>query len=293
MTDTHAVPVDRALRHTELATLPVDRALRRTELINAIGVAIGSLEFLARPKQLAETGLLSWPVGRTRFRWSTKNHVDVLNRLFNPPGVYGLIALRLLASAALLNPRASRATRTSAVTFLAGTNWALHVRNGFGTDGTDHMNMLTHAALAASKLFPHDKLAREACAWFIAGQSVLSYASAGAAKLLSPFWRDGSAMAGIFRTHTYGTKWVGELMKKYPVLATAGGWGVILGELAFPLVLVAPKPVARALLGLGTSFHVGNAAFMGLNRFVWAFSATYPSVIHVSKHLNEGDFVAM
>jgi hypothetical protein len=181
--------------------------------------------------------------------------------------------LRLLASAALLNPRASRATRTSAVTFLAGTNWALHVRNGFGTDGTDHMNMLTHAALAASKLFPHDQLAREACAWFIAGQSVLSYASAGAAKLLSPLWRDGSAMAGIFRTQTYGTKWV--------------------GELAFPLVLVAPKPVARALLGLGAAFHVGNAAFMGLNRFIWAFSATYPSVIHVSKHLNEGDFVAM
>jgi len=37
MTDTHAVPVDRALQQTELATLPVDRALRRTELINSIG----------------------------------------------------------------------------------------------------------------------------------------------------------------------------------------------------------------------------------------------------------------
>ena len=267
---------------------PVDRALRQTEVINSIGVALGSLEFLARPKQFEPTGLLSWHVGRTRFKWSAKKQADVLDKLFNPPGFYGLVALRLAASAMLLNPRATRSTRAAAVTFLAGTNWALHVRNGYGTDGTDHMNMLTHAALAASKLFPNDHIARQACAWFIAGQSCLSYAAAGAAKVVSPFWRDGTAMSGVFRTQTYGTRWVGELMKKYPVLAKAGGWSVILGELAFPLVLVAPKPVARALLATGTAFHLGNAAFMGLNRFVWAFGATYPSVIQVSRHLRPG-----
>ena len=57
--------------------------------------------------------------------------------------------------------------------------------------------------------------------------------------------------------------------------------------MAFPLVLVAPKKVALGLLGTGVTFHVGNAVFMGLNRFMWAFSGTYPAVAHCSRSLRQ------
>jgi hypothetical protein len=34
------------------------------------------------------------------------------------------------------------------------------------------------------------------------------------------------------------------------------------------------------LLTAGLSFHLVAAVVMGLNTFVWAFSATYPAILH-------------
>ncbi|MEZ4299384.1 MAG: hypothetical protein R3B70_30820 [Polyangiaceae bacterium] len=36
-----------------------------------------------------------------------------------------------------------------------------------------------------------------------------------------------------------------------------------------------PKP----MFGIGLMFHLANAALMGLNTFVWSFSATYPAIL--------------
>jgi len=264
-------------------TSQVDKVLRQTEVITAAGIVLGSLEYLMRPQHFEESGLLSWQVGRTKYRWTSKKSADVLNPLFKPPGVQCLIGLRLAAASALVAPRATPAVRAVAVSYLAITNWMLHIRNSYGTDGTDHMNMLVYAALTVSKFFPDDPTAKELCTMFIAAQSVVSYVAAGAAKAVSPYWRDGSAMRGVFRTHTYGQRHVGQLFKKFPLLAKAGGWGTIIGEMSFPLVLFGGRKAAVATLATGAAFHAGNAAFMGLNRFLWAFCGTYPAVMHHSR----------
>jgi hypothetical protein len=187
----------------------------------------------------------------------------------------------------VISGSADRKAKAAAHAYITATNWLLHTRNSFGGDGTDHMNMLVEAALTAGAFFPDDKRVQEACTWFIAAQSCLSYITAGTAKLISPQWRDGTAMTGIFRTRTYGDERLYTLFKKYPAAATAVGWATIIGELGFPLALVAPKKAALGLLGTGVSFHVGNAVFMGLNRFVWAFSGTYPAVAHCSRALRK------
>lgn len=49
-------------------------------------------------------------------------------------------------------------------------------------------------------------------------------------------------------------------------------------EIAFPLVLVVPKPLIIALLFTGVAFHLSCAIIMGLDRFVWAFCGCYPAV---------------
>ncbi|QWF82481.1 hypothetical protein [Amycolatopsis sp. CA-230715] len=271
----------------QVDTPQVDKVIRQTEVISATGIALASLEYLMRPKHFEESGLLSWQVGRTKYRWTSRKSADVLNPLFRPPGVQGVIGLRLTAASLLIAPGAKQSVRTAAVAYLAVSNWLLHIRNSYGTDGTDHMNMLVYAALTLTKLFPGDTKAKEICTKFIAGQSVLSYLAAGAAKAVSPYWRDGSAMSGVFRTHTYGERHVGELLKKFPSLAKAGGWGTIIGESIFPLVLFGGKKTAVSLLATGAAFHAGNAAFMGLNRFLWAFCSTYPAVMHHSRSLRK------
>jgi hypothetical protein len=39
--------------------------------------------------------------------------------------------------------------------------------------------------------------------------------------------------------------------------------------------------VLLALLGMGVGFHLGCGLVMGLNRFLWAFTATYPAVFYL------------
>ncbi len=184
-------------------------------------------------------------------------------------------------------PGVDRRIKAASTAFLAVSNAAQALRSHHGMDGSDHANFLVCTALAASGLFPRDPAARQACTAFIAGQSVLSYVAAGAAKAVASYWRDGTAMQGIFRTRTYGTRWINDLFARYPLVPKAAGWSVWVGEMLFPAVLVAPKPVAAGLIATGASFHAGSAAFMGLNRFVWAFGAMYPCVRHHSKHLSK------
>jgi hypothetical protein len=269
--------------------LGVDKALRETEILISAGIILSSLEAICRPEDVEDGGLLSWRIGRTRSKRMVRGRsAKVFDLLFTPPGIQVLTVARLTAATMLALPGTSRQIKAACSVFLAASNVLLQLRTNYGADGSDHVNIVVCAALAASKFFPNDEKARTACTAFIAGQSVISYFAAGLAKVISPYWRDGSGMQGIFRTKTYGQKHVGELLRDYPLLAKAAGWGVWAGELAFPLVLVAPKPIALGLLGTGVSFHAGNAAFMGLNRFLWAFSATYPAVAHHSKHLRRG-----
>lgn len=267
--------------------LSVDKALRETEFLISTGIILSSLEALCRPEDVEDGGLMSWRISRTRSKRMVSGRPgQVLDKMFSTPGIHVLTSLRLTAATVAALPNGDRRAKAAAMTFLAVTNVLLQVRGSSGGDGSDQVNIIVCAAVAISKFFAHDVKVRTACTAFIAGQSVVSYFAAGLAKVISPYWRNGTAMQGIFRTRTYGEKHVSALLKKYPILAKAGGWGVWTGEMLFPLVLVAPKPVATALIGTGVSFHAGNAAFMGLNRFVLAFSATYPSVIHHSKSLS-------
>lgn len=268
--------------------LPVDKALRETEIIVSLGIILGSLESLWAPKVLEEGGLLGWRVNKSRFPRLTRSRVGkVVDLVFTSPGIHVLTSMQLAAATLVALPGTDRKLKAAATAFLTVANGSQSMRSHLGKDGADQANFIVLAALTASRFFPHDAAARKACTAFIAGQSVVSYFAAGAAKAFGPYWRDGSAMQGIFRTRTYGTKWVAELLAKYPLLAKVSGWGVWIGEMLFPLVLVARKPVAAGLMATGVSFHAGNAAFMGLNRFLWAFSATYPSVRHHSRHLSK------
>jgi len=116
---------------------------------------------------------------------------------------------------------------------------------------------------------------------FIAAQAVLSYFTAGVAKLVSPMWRSGTALPAILGTYNHGLAWVSRSMETRPSIGLVLGWAVILFEVSFPLVLIAPQPVAIVALGVGLTFHLGCAVLMGLNSFVWPFPATYVCVLAI------------
>jgi hypothetical protein len=113
----------------------------------------------------------------------------------------------------------------------------------------------------------------------IGGQSTIAYFSAGAAKLISPVWRNGSAIQGIMDTQTYGHKSAIRYLDKVLWLNVIVCWTVIITETAFPAALLLPDNLLLVALGGFGIFHLINAYFMGLNLFVLTFTDTYPSVV--------------
>lgn len=263
----------------------LDRVFSRVEKITSVGAMIGSLEELATLGDLNDDGIFAWPVHRTRFRGLDRFPLRSVTRLFDYPTVAIIPLTQLVASGRLLFGRPGRRERALLLAAASGATAGMGVHHVGGADGSDHMSFVSFVVAALEKGFSQDERAQQACVQFLAFQACVAYAVSGAVKLVSPTWRDGTAITGIFRTRTYGDARLYRMLKVHPIVPRVMAWTVILGELTFPLVLVAPKPVARGILATACVFHLANGRFMGLNRFLWAFTATYPAVAHVSRSL--------
>lgn len=263
----------------------IDVVLRRAEVLTSVGQLIGALEQLSASAELGPGGFLAWDVGRLGLPPSWAPAAGNLDRFFGHPQVLGIVASRGLAGLGLLMPGAGRPARAVLSAAMCLTAYGLQARARYGFDGSDPLAFVTYACSVLEKTFGEDRRAREAVVAFLAAQACLSYATSGVSKLVSPVWRDGSAIPRIFRTETLGDAFLHRVVRDRPWLAKTLAWSTIAGELSFPLVLVAPPPVARAILAAGAAFHLGNARLMGLNRFVWSYCATYPAVAHVSRSL--------
>jgi hypothetical protein len=250
-------------------------ALALVERIAAVAILISSLEILARPALLADTGLLSWRTEQLRARWLTHGALARgLDVSFRPPVVLWIVGLRAAAATVIVvSPRPAGVL----VCAVAAASLLLMLRNSYGNDGADQLGLILFVAVSLAHLRPSPVVV-EAVLWFVALLACLAYFTSGAAKLAGRRWRDGTGLTGVFETETYGARAVCGLLRRHRWLAVGASWAVIAGESFFPAALVAPTPVAAALLALGVSFHLGAAAVMGLNTFLWAFPATYPAV---------------
>lgn len=141
--------------------------------------------------------------------------------------------------------------------------------------GADKMLMLVLTGLTATRLVPG--WADVAMA-YLAFQLVLSYVVSGAVKLRNPAWRRGQALCDVFEMSIYPVSEDLRALARHPRLMGAGSWAVMVFEVGFPLALLSLWSTALALAA-AASFHLANAVFFGLNRFVWAWVAAFPSLL--------------
>src|SRR5262249_40499765 len=159
-------------------------------------------------------------------------------------------------------------------TVLVATQLYHFVRGaGLGVWGSDQMNLVILGAAWLALVADRSPDGLRAGLWFVAAQSVLSYAGNGGAKLAAPSRRSGRAVRTVFATSTTGHPALHRLFADRPRLARLMAWGTMGWECAFPIVLVVPEPARLALLASGVAFHLTIAAMMGIHLFVWAFVA--------------------
>lgn len=248
--------------------------------MTAVGAVIGAVEQLSSTGRRSREEILPWPVTRTRLKRLTSGPGRRIgDAVVGPPRDHVVAAVKLAAGLRLLLGRPGHTERGILLASLATANVVNHLRvGGYGMDGSDHLSTVTFAAAALDKLPGNTPSDRRAVLSFLAAQSVLAYATSGLVKLTSPTWRGGDAIPGVLRTRTYGDRGLFSVVRSQPVLAKGMAWSVILTETLFPVVLVLPPRWARASLAAGAAFHLANGRYMGLNRFFWAFTATYPAV---------------
>jgi hypothetical protein len=257
-----------------------DIAVRQAVSIASIGIAISSAEHLAllgdfepggifTPVLRSDSTLVAWNAGR-RFL----GLLESLHFFAAVLVVRLILAILILPIALATSPRGYTLLLWLIIVASLYVDW----RRRVGGDGGEQMAMLVLLASAIDFTVAPVGSRGTTAALFIAAQSCLSYLSAGTAKLASTIWRSGNALVSILDTNTYGSARLVRVLRVHPRWSRFANWCIIVGEVSFPLVMVVPRTVCVAVLAIGLIFHLVTASVMGLNNFVWAFSATYPCI---------------
>ena len=149
-----------------------------------------------------------------------------------------------------------------------------------GSDGADKIALAASTAallIAIGHVADDGWMCLAGLVWGV-GQALIAYVTAGAAKLVRHFWRDGTAFAAAMTSHQSGHALMAAAVRHRPV-ALLLAWAVMMIEVLSPLALIVPPAACIAILIALAAFHACTAIFMGLNTYPWAFAATYPCIL--------------
>jgi hypothetical protein len=254
-----------------------DQALRLAVRLGAVGQLIGLVELFVARHEFAPGGFLDWSmigILSPRTRTPLGSFVRRSFRRISRRAFLGIIVADTSAAAALLVWPASVPLIAVALVLQV----ALLKRHHLSIDGSDQMTFVVLLACCLGRLGGNPVGVRAAVT-FLAAELSLSYLVAGAYKAKSPYWQSGHAFAMLVQTRMYGHRTAAHLVRRHPVLGHMAAFSVVVWESLFLLALTAPPPVAVGILVVGAGFHAGCGIIMGLNRFLWAFVASYSAFL--------------
>jgi hypothetical protein len=249
-----------------------------TKILLAVWSLLSAAEWLSNLHLFRADGLLSWNV--LGLRPSLISSPTIRTYIHSETFIISVLLCRIVASLMLLVPYPNPADLPCSL-FIMLSCLYLSRRTRFGGDGSDQMGMViaTGVAILSTGLVLNDRNVALSGVLAIGGQATLAYFIAGAAKLVSPAWREGSALMGVMKTQSYGHAFAVHFAEAQPRFCKFICWTTIITEMLFPLILFVPSGLAIAGLLCFAVFHFSNAYFMGLNAFVWSFLAAYPSIM--------------
>jgi len=224
-----------------------------------------------------EGGINDWVYLSAQFSQEPERLQDFRRFISQEPVYSGLQWGRVVASIVLLiSASDSQKLRSLSNAYLVLSSSLLYPHHLFGTDGSDQVCFLTHASGALGRCSGSERSVSSACD-FLAAQTSLSYVAGGLTKLAGQDWRNGEAMRKVMGTETYGHQGLYEFLQEHPKLSNLASKIVVTWETTFPLLL-SHRTTAKLALVSGAAFHIANAKFMGLGRFVLPFIGTYPAI---------------
>ena len=255
-------------------------ALRIMQALAGLSLAVQTLEFLRLRTALSESGVWAWSVQRGDLAHAS-GATRALFAFLSDERVHALhLALRLAAAAALILWGSS--LPLSLFLFIGTVAILVRWRGAFN-GGSDFMTIVVLTGLViadAGAAFGAAETSAKAGLLYVAIHALTSYFVSGAVKLLDADWRAGRALPIFLDGGVHGPLPPEALLRR-PTVAALCSWSFILWECAAPLALVSPA-IAASYCAAALVFHLLVFRFFGLNRFVFAWAATFPAVVYTA-----------
>ena len=250
-------------------------AIRAFELLLGWSRALQSLEYLRLPRldRVNDWALLRQEIPE-RPRWV----LALLDRLLAPRAYQALIALRLVLALALMSGQLGLVG--AALLFAMALVLLLRWRGAFN-GGSDFMTLVGLTGLLIAHgvgAYATPELGWRAGLWYVTLQSLTSYFVSGWVKLLHPSWRTGRALPQFLDTGIHGPLH-GHSVFRRPWVARTVSWSFTVWEGLMPLALLDPR-LAVVMCAVAGGFHFLVFRFFGLNRFFWAWLASFPAIVY-------------
>ena len=253
--------------------------VRALECLLATSLLIQTLEFLRLSRFADARSVWSWQRQRGDVAHTSVWLQKLFDWLFQERVHQAHLLLRLGAAASLF----FGVSMVSAV-FLFVSSLLILIRwRGAFNGGSDFMTMVVLTGLLVSQLaqpIVGPVIAWRAGLWYITIHAISSYFISGTIKLVSRDWRSGRVLIHFLDGGLYGPLSDHSLLRKKP-MAVIASWSFIGWECLFPLALVGPQ-WAMLWCGIAALFHFLVFRFFGLNRFFWAWAASFPAIVYCS-----------
>jgi len=257
--------------------LSLDQAREALLWLTALSVLIQCAELLR--VQAGDAPLAPWPwsIQRDDLKGASSPVRALFDWLYQPTVLRLQILLHALAAASL---PAWGATIPAAL-FLLVSQVLISIRfRGAFNGGSDFMTLVVLMGIAVGAVatpWTGPTLAWQAGLWVISIQALSSYFLSGTVKLRYAGWRNGRALPALLDGGIHGPLDPHSPLRRRHV-ATFSSWAFILWEAAFPLAMIDPR-ITTFWCAIGMVFHFLVWWYFGLNRFFWAWLATFPALI--------------
>ncbi len=254
-------------------------AVRGFELLLGWCLLLQTLEYL----RIARLDRVShWPSQRSELPTRPAWLPALLDALLAPRAYQAMLLLRLTLALALMAGLLRGPLGLVGALLLFATACLLLFRwRGAFNGGSDFMTLVGLTGLLIAQVTgaaASPELGWRAGLGYVALQSLSSYFVSGWVKLLRPEWRSGAALPAFLDTGVYGPL-AAQSAYRHPGLARAVAWGFTLWEGLFPLALLDLR-LAAGFCASATLFHFMVFWHFGLNRFFWAWLATFPAILY-------------
>ncbi len=235
--------------------------------IASIAVIVDALEIIIERRQYSTSGIYNFEVLRTSKRWMTNRWIaPICNILFKYPNYIFLVSIQLAVATLVISHLFPNLSLFFVIIILM-VHLLSHLRNHYGMDGSDQLQVIIFASLSVFYAAPSDPITQKFSIFFLCFQSLLSYFMSGLAKLVSPVWREGTAIVGIINTESFGNKGFAQILIDYPMLSKLVCWWVIIFECVTPILIFTGIQTAYFFMIFGIMFHLSTAVFMRFNSF--------------------------